>query len=352
MDGINKSSAEIARLWIEGVPMPMVVIGPDGRVIAQNAPAGLLLGGDWSGRHHITVLRQPETLDAIESTIADNRARTVGYHASDASFDVSVTALRQGQGVVLCFMDRSRDDEVTNLRSSFVANVSHELRTPLTALMGFIETLKGPARDDPQAQARFLDIMEQEAGRMSRLIDDLLSLSRVEADERIRPTGSVDVGKVLRAAADSIGPLCEASGATLVLEGLDENVVVPGDADQLRQVVLNLLENAIKYGGKRITAGVQFDEQLPILRGPGAVIEVADDGPGIASWHIPRLTERFYRVDTHRSRDAGGTGLGLAIVKHIVQRHRGRLRIESAEGRGSRFRIFLPAAPGAETPAE
>ena len=235
------------------------------------------------------------------------------------------------------------------VRRDFVANVSHELRTPLTALMGFIETLQGPARNDAAARDRFLAIMQREGNRMNRLIGDLLSLSRVEQEERRRPSECVDLAALIRLACATLAPTARAAGAALVRIGPTEAAEVAGDPDQIQQVLHNLIENAVKYGvrpgaeeGREVRVTLSHVPHEPVLRGPGWAVEVADDGEGIEETHLPRLTERFYRVDTHRSREKGGTGLGLAIVKHIVARHRGRLKIDSAKGQGSRFTVILP----------
>ncbi|MGR3547335.1 MAG: sensor histidine kinase, partial [Roseovarius sp.] len=225
----------------------------------------------------------------------------------------------------------------------FVANVSHELRTPLTALMGFIETLQGPARHDQVAIDRFLGIMQSEAARMERLVRDLLSLSRVESEERVRPRDEVNLGQVIGSVLHALRPLARDRACDISFEA-PEGMVVRGNDDQLQQVFTNLVENAIKYGGKdnRITITLERTPRDATLRAPAIVARVRDQGPGIDPLHIPRLTERFYRVDTHRSREMGGTGLGLAIVKHIVNRHRGRLRISSTPGEGSEFSVILP----------
>jgi two-component system phosphate regulon sensor histidine kinase PhoR len=186
--------------------------------------------------------------------------------------------------------------------------------------------------------------MEREAGRMIRLVNDLLSLSRVEAEERRRPVKAVDILALLRTALVTQQEAAKAGGIALTLTADSDVVNLPGDADQLTQVFHNLLENAMKYGGsgKEVTVRVSEIEREPVLKGPAVQVEVVDRGEGIDPLHLPRLTERFYRVDTHRSREQGGTGLGLAIVKHIVNRHRGRLRIDSELGKGSRFIVILP----------
>ncbi|MAN98569.1 MAG: two-component sensor histidine kinase, partial [Roseovarius sp.] len=241
------------------------------------------------------------------------------------------------------FEDLTEREHAAQMRRDFVANVSHELRTPLTALMGFIETLQGPARHDQAAIDRFLGIMQSEAARMERLVRDLLSLSRVESEERVRPRDEVNLSQVIGSVLHALRPLARDRACDISFEA-PEGMVVRGNDDQLQQVFTNLVENAIKYGGKgnRITITLERTPRDATLRAPAIVARVRDQGPGIDPLHIPRLTERFYRVDTHRSREMGGTGLGLAIVKHIVNRHRGRLRISSAPGEGSEFSVILP----------
>jgi two-component system phosphate regulon sensor histidine kinase PhoR len=253
-------------------------------------------------------------------------------------------ALADGGRVVVLLSDRTRERAVERMRADFVANASHELRTPLASLIGFIETLRGPAEDDPAARARFLAIMAEQSERMRRLIDDLLGLSRIELAEHQPPVGRAPLAEIARAEAAALEPLLRGRRVALAQE-LDEGAVAaPADADQLAQVIRNLLENAVRHG--REGGEVRLSVARAEAGGrPGVALAVADDGPGIPRQHIPRLTERFYRVDRGRSRAAGGTGLGLAIVKHIVNRHRGQLSIESEEGAGARFRVWLPAAP-------
>ncbi|KUF11643.1 ATP-binding protein [Pseudoponticoccus marisrubri] len=337
---------------VEAIPMPAVVIRHDERIEAANAAARTLLGPNIGGRHFITALRQPSLLDTIESCLRDRASRSTTYLTNDGRQDTTfrVTAgpvtLDSGPAALVCFEDTTHVARSGQIRRDFVANVSHELRTPLTALIGFIETLKGPARNDPVGQARFLDVMEQEAHRMNRLVADLLSLSRVEAEERVRPTDRLDLAALLRDTVHGVAPLAAEAGSEIVTELPEGRVSVPGDADQLRQVFTNLVENAIKYSGAgaRITVSLSAPEFQPRLRASGVVASVRDTGPGIDPIHIPRLTERFYRVDDHRSREMGGTGLGLAIVKHIVNRHRGRMRIESEIGHGMCVTLLLPSS--------
>ncbi len=344
-----------AQIIIDTIPIPVLVIGPDERIRAANGPALALLGADPKGRHYITAIRQPAILDLIESALTEGTRQSAPYLSRDGTRDtvlratVSPLALgpdgkTNGQGAIVAFEDLSAIEEAGQMRRDFVANVSHELRTPLTALLGFIETLRGAARNDPAARDRFLGIMEQEAGRMSRLVQDLLSLSRVEADERVRPLEDVDLCDVIRTAERSLTAQADKAGVLLNLDLPFGPVMVPGDANQLRQVMNNLIENGIKYGGSggRLDVGLTVLDHDPVLRAPGVRIAVTDHGDGIADHHIARLTERFYRVDTHRSREVGGTGLGLAIVKHIINRHRGRLRIDSKPGAGATFTVILP----------
>jgi len=231
------------------------------------------------------------------------------------------------------------------MRADFVANASHELRTPLASLSGFIETLQGPARDDAAARERFLDIMKGQAARMARLIDDLLSLSRIERNLHIPPETEVDLVLIVRQVVDALQMLARERKVEVAFDGAEDSLVVRGDRDDLYRVFENLVENALKYGaaGKRVRLGMRR-EPLPGDQAD-AVVSVQDFGAGIAPEHLPRLTERFYRIDVGKSRAEGGTGLGLALVKHILNRHRGRLAIESTLSAGSTFSVHLPLMP-------
>ena len=347
-------TAKDRQTLLDALPLAALLVGHDERISALNAPARVLLGESLAGQHYITALRQPDLLDAIER--CGNRrieghvrylARGEGERDTTYQAHCAWLDLHGIEGVLVTFEDLSHLEHAGQMRRDFVANVSHELRTPLTSLLGFIETLRGAARDDPAARARFLDIMESEATRMERLVHDLLSLSRVEAQERVRPTEEVDLAVLSRSVLHSLAALASDSGVEIRLDLPATGAAalsVPGDEDQLRQVLTNLVENALKYGGAggAVTVSLRLAEREPALRGPAVIVEVADLGAGIDPIHIPRLTERFYRVDSHRSRQVGGTGLGLAIVKHIVNRHRGRFRIESTPGKGSRFTVILP----------
>ena len=342
----------VAQSFLDALPLPAVLIRRDERIEAVNPAAAQLIGAGLTGRHFITALRQPALLDAVEAVLRGGGPREAQYLTNDGrqdtTFRVTVrpVTLERGPGALVCFEDITHLEQAGQMRRDFVANVSHELRTPLTALMGFIETLRGPARGDAEARERFLSIMQSEAERMNRLVGDLLSLSRVEAEERVRPTERVDPVAILRSTALSLTPLAEAAGVMLRSDLAAASVFVPGDGDQLRQVFTNLIENAIKYGGKGATVVLRAAEPAyeAGLRARAIRLTVRDTGPGIDPVHLPRLTERFYRVDAHRSREQGGTGLGLAIVKHIVNRHRGRLRIESVPGQGTEVTLILPLA--------
>lgn len=336
------------RAVIAAVPVPLLLLDAQDRITVANDAARRLFGTGLEGRLHVTVLRQPAVIDGVEHVRssgreAQGRVQITGL-TSDSIYRLIATPVGEGQ-VLLAFEDQTDVEQASRIRRDFVANVSHELRTPLTALLGFIETLQGRAHDDAAARDRFLSIMAAEAERMNRLVDDLLSLTRVEADERVRPTRRVDVERLAATAAASLRPLADSARVRVEIERVGELRPIPADEDQLIQVLTNLIENAVKYGGAGgvVTLRLSQLDRDPALRGPALRIDVIDRGEGIDEMHIPRLTERFYRVDSHRSREKGGTGLGLAIVKHIVSRHRGRLRIESRKGEGSTFSVLLPA---------
>lgn len=354
--------------FVDGVPIAMLAVDDQARTLAANPAAEAMFGPALADRPFITIMRQPDVVAALDWVLAPARhpapapdpalpappeqgARLratlgVGDHGILAEVVISPLPALCGPGAMVAILDHSATEEAEQTRRDFVANVSHELKTPLTAVIGFIETLRGPARDDAAARDRFLDIMEREAGRMNRLIRDLLSLSRVQSEERRRPVTLVDLPLLLGGVLATMQPVAKAGHVELQREGLDRQVLLPGDMDQLVQVFQNLIENAIKYGGSggRVCIALRQIAHEPVLRGPAWAVEVRDFGDGIEGTHLPRLTERFYRVDTHRSRAQGGTGLGLAIVKHIVNRHRGRLRIDSHQGQGSVFTVILPAS--------
>lgn len=351
--GADDMPDEALDLILSASPLPTLAIDNGEWIRGANPEAMKLFGSEIVNRHFANVLRQPLVIAAIEASLADHgehlaRLKLGGQH-NEIPLDVTCRYLNvSGAGrpgmVIVSFQDRADIEYAGQMRRDFVANVSHELRTPLTALIGFIETLRGAARDDADARDRFLTIMEQEAGRMNRLVGDLLSLSRVESEERVRPTGQVDLEKMLRSVMLSLTPLADSNDVSLVFDESHENLIIAGDDDQLRQVFTNLIENGIKYGrsGKRVDVKIQQIERDMALRAPAVMVSISDKGPGIDPIHLPRLTERFYRADSHRSRELGGTGLGLAITKHIVNRHRGRIKMESEQGKGATFSVILP----------
>jgi two-component system phosphate regulon sensor histidine kinase PhoR len=308
------------------------------------------------------VLRHPPLVDALDQVLAGAAAMD-GIETpmgQDRLLIADIRRLRDDRALI-ALKDASAEMRLERLRSDFIANVSHELKTPIATLIGFIETLRGPAKGDAAALDRFLGIMQEQAGRMSRLVADLLSLSRIELNEHARPSGSANLSEILGHVADALSLRAEARDMTIALPGDESWSRVGhaiGDDEELTQVFQNLIDNALKYGrpGTAVTVGVEritdpreIKAHLPGARQAKAMIAVtvADKGEGIAREHLPRLTERFYRVDAARSRDMGGTGLGLAIVKHVVNRHRGSLEIESIPGVGSTFIVYLPAAAGA-----
>jgi two-component system, OmpR family, phosphate regulon sensor histidine kinase PhoR len=352
---------------IAGLPDPVIVLDREGRVLAFNPHAGRMAPALRRGEPASLALRVPEIVEAIRRAVAGNEPQRVEFFERvpvDRWFAGCVTPVELSgaapgfeRGLVLISMqDLTPLRRVEEMRADFVANASHELRTPLAALSGFIDTLQGPARNDPAARERFMEIMKGQARRMARLIDDLLSLSRIELNAHLQPQTTADVGAVVRQVADSLQVLATERGVTIEIKASAEPLMVIGDRDELTRVFENLIENALKYGGggKRVDIAL---ERADAAEGPGeAAIVVRDYGAGIPPEHLPRLTERFYRVDVGHSRAEGGTGLGLALVKHIVNRHRGRLQIASALGQGAAFTVRLPLSPAparvetAETP--
>lgn len=341
--------ARSAEAVLAVVPDPVILVDRSGLVGEANAAARELLPVLREGQPLSLALRDPDVLAALEEVLAAGGGGAVAYRPrvpTERSFEVQIAALREGpaapaEGALLFFRDFTEARRIERMRVDFIANASHELRTPLASLLGFIETLQGPARDDPAARERFLEIMRGQARRMTRLIDDLLSLSRIELRAHVPPDAPVDLGEIARRMIETLAPLAAERGVAVALDTDGGPHGVLGDRDELLRVAENLIENAVKYGesGGRVEVAVARREG----RVPRVELAVRDYGPGIAPEHLPRLTERFYRVDVAASRDKGGTGLGLAIVKHIVARHRGQLTIESDPGRGATFRVTLPA---------
>ena len=359
---LNGAAIESLGRMLDSVPAPLFALDLNRQVVAANAAAGKLFGGTITGRNLLAFLRHPPLVDAVEACEAGRSVEPVDLpenqgRSGQRRLVARLQAIRPalaGASVMVLIEDITAAERALTLRRDFVANVSHELKTPIAALLGFIETLMGPARDDPLARQRFLGIMRGEAERMNRLVSELLSLSRIEMNEHQPPSGRADLGNILKTVRDSLSLKAEQRQIRITFPGLAELPTIPGDSDELTQAIQNLVDNAIKYSPNSGEVTVSFEriedpvacrEKLQGIRAPKAMISlsVADQGEGIAKEHIPRLTERFYRVDAARSRELGGTGLGLAIVKHIVNRHRGSLDIESEPGKGSIFTLFLPA---------
>ena len=334
---------------IRRMPDPLLLLDNAGQVTFYNDAAHVLLGRGAQGRHISSALRAPAVLQAVRKTIESGEGTTVEYIERvpvERHFDTHIVPVEYGKedqrAVILHLHDITAMRRAEQMRADFVANASHELRTPLSSLSGFIETLRGPAKGDLAATDRFLNIMQEQAARMARLINDLLSLSRIELNEHVPPGGQISLEDVLNGVMESMGPLAAQFGVTLKLHAPADLPKVKGEHDELTQVFQNLVDNAIKYGA----SGKLIDLELGTTRTEGldmVFARVRDYGEGIAPEHLPRLTERFYRINVTQSRESGGTGLGLAIVKHILNRHMGHLGIESTPGKGSSFTAYIPA---------
>ncbi len=352
----DRTAAHPQALLIEsligGLPGPAIVLDRDGRVIAFNAAASGIAPSLRRGEPALITLRMPELVDAIRRATATRTAQRVEFFERvplDRWFEAFVTPVKLANAgdtrpdiLLMTFNDLTPLRRVEEMRADFIANASHELRTPLAALLGFIETLQGPAKNDPVAREKFLGIMQGQATRMARLIDDLLSLSRIELNAHLQPNTPLDLAPIVRQVADGLQTLARDREVVIKVVAPPDALIVLGDRDELIRALENLVENALKYGA----AGKRID--ITLTRGqtragvPEVRVAVRDYGPGIAPEHLPRLTERFYRVDVADSRAQGGTGLGLALVKHVLNRHGGRLSIESTPGAGASFTMHLP----------
>jgi two-component system, OmpR family, phosphate regulon sensor histidine kinase PhoR len=335
------------------IPDPIIVIDRQMIVREANDEARVLLPALRVAQPLFYALRAPDILAGVERVLTSAESLHIELHQRvpvERTFDVQISAFANasegGQGGVMLFLrDLTAARRLEQMRADFVANVSHELRTPLASVVGFIETLQGPARDDPAARDRFLEIMRGQAWRMTRLIDDLLSLSRIELRAHISPTSPVDLRLIAGEIVEAQGARARERGVEIVLSTPDEPMIVAGDRDELLRLLENLIENAVNYGGTGGRVEVTLARSAANAHPRSVELSVKDHGPGIAPEHLPRLTERFYRVDVAESRHKGGTGLGLAIVKHIVARHRGRMAIESELGHGAKFTVVLPEGP-------
>jgi len=334
---------------VSGLPDAVIALDRRGVVLALSASAREKAPTLTRNMPLSFALRIPEITEAVRRAVATGEMQHVEFRekvpaerwseAVVAPVALAAAVAGRRELFFVTLHDITRIKQVEEMRADFVANASHELRTPLASLSGFIETLQGPARNDPQARERFLDIMKAQANRMARLIDDLLSLSRIELKAHVQPEHQVDLAPIVRQVTDGLQTLARDRGVEVKIALPPEALFVRGDRDELIRVFENLVENALKYGA----AGKRVDIALAREAGDNeATVAVRDYGPGIAPEHLPRLTERFYRVDVTESRAQGGTGLGLALVKHILHRHRGRLTIDSAPGKGATFTVRLP----------
>ena len=333
------------KAWIDALGIPALFVADDTRIIAANDLAISVYNLNVAGLIYSAALRQPAAIEAIHACLEYHKIQTARIHhienGTDTVFDLRCAYIDKGlRGVLITLKDLTDEGKNTQLHRDFVANVSHELRTPLTAISGFIETLQGSAKKDEKALDRFLGMMARQSARMDRLVSDLLSLSRIEAQERQRPSDTVYLHDLLATVIESY----KAQDVEIISQLNAHDHAVQADADQLHQVFSNLIENAVKYGqaGAPITVTTKNVACDARLRVPAIRMSVCDTGAGIDPIHLPRLTERFYRIDGHRSREKGGTGLGLAIAKHIISRHRGRFEIKSKISQGSEFTAIIP----------
>jgi two-component system phosphate regulon sensor histidine kinase PhoR len=354
---IRRLEAELAasNAVLASLPDPILLINDDREVLRVNAATVELFGPNLLDRDLSVAIRNPAVLSAADAVIAGGEARMIEFDLAvpvDRHLRARLERLADGPAdgiaVLMSLTDLTALKRAEQMRADFVANASHELRTPLSTLIGFIETLEGPAAEDAEARRRFLPIMAQQASRMARLVDDLLSLSRIELNEHLPPRSAIDLPHVLRTTIQGLDLKAGARRMRIALELGPAPAVVLGDAEELAQVFQNLIDNAIKYANEGSVISVASGASAKLRQ--GIAIAVRDRGEGIQRRHLPRLTERFYRVDTARSRAMGGTGLGLAIVKHIISRHRGLLEIDSVIGEGSVFTVHLPVAAALPQP--
>jgi two-component system, OmpR family, phosphate regulon sensor histidine kinase PhoR len=352
--GVNPVETTAVSAIVAGMPDPAVLLDRAGRVIHLNAAAAQLAPALRKNELAQFALRSPEIITALREAIATTETRRATYldHVPvDRWMELIITPVPvptlfggTEKCMLMTFHDQTPLRRVEEMRADFVANASHELRTPLAALSGFIDTLQGPAKDDAKARERFLGIMHTQATRMARLIDDLLSLSRVELSAHVRPDTLVDIVPIIRQVADGLEALAHERQVIIDIDLPDTAVAIAGDREELLRLFENLIENALKYGASGGKVIVSLTSAVSGEGVPEVRVIVRDFGPGIAPEHLPRLTERFYRVDVGDSRAQGGTGLGLSLVKHIVNRHRGRLLIESVPKNGATFTACFPQA--------
>ncbi|MEO9875199.1 MAG: ATP-binding protein [Anderseniella sp.] len=346
--GLQLDAAAILNAITHAVPDPFIMLDDGGVILSHNKQAAELTGQNMIGQHLSQHIRAPSVLEAVKRVVDSGAPDQVHYERRTGGgrlFEVFITPVAAADvvsapAVAVLLRDLSTQQQLEKMRADFVANASHELRTPLASLAGFIETLQGPARNDAKAREKFLGRMLEQAHRMRRLIDDLLSLSRIEMNLHRTPSDQVDMSEVARYSAELLAERASEADCEIRVDA-PQGMMVAGERDELIQITQNLIENAIKYGasGRGVDVSVSHDA------GRGRIeLVVTDYGAGIDAQHLPRLTERFYRVSVQESRSGGGTGLGLAIVRHIALRHRGNLDITSRKGEGSTFKFTLPVS--------
>ena len=335
---------------MDALPDPVFLVDDERRLIYSNTESANITDTRHSGRDLAVSFRHPAILEAVDTVLKTGSRENAEVSLSaplNQTFQALISPMnlpeRLRPGALILLRDMTSLQTADQMRQDFVANVSHELRSPIASLFGFIETLRESAKDDPKSQEKFLGIMADEAARMSRLIDDLLSLSRIEVSEHVLPSGTVDIPIILDLTAELLRGRAEERGMQIVIDRPAKFGLVRGDKDELIEVFQNLLENAIKYGTLETAIDVKISEveRLPDSDKPGIAVSIFNRCQGITPEHLPRLTERFYRVDEGRSRNIGGTGLGLAIVKHIISRHRGHMDIDSRDGVGVTVTVYL-----------
>ena len=337
--------------YLSGFLDPVLLVDGNRQLVYLNSAASKVIDANTIGRDLAISFRHPSALEVVDEVLKDKLERIIEITIAapvSQTFQLQANSVELagglGQGAMIVLRDVTSLKTADQMRQDFVANVSHELRSPISSLVGMIETLQSSAKDDPSSREKFLQIMGDEAARMARLIDDLLSLSRVEVSEHVPPITSVSIGSILETTIELLQGRASKKNIALELTLPDTLPEIPGDPDELTEVFQNLIDNAIKYGNSKSEINIVIEKiaRIPDLNHPGVSISIINQGERIAPEHIPRLTERFYRVDKGRSRTTGGTGLGLAIVKHIVNRHRGKLVIESLQEKTAKFTVFLP----------
>ncbi len=343
-------------ILVDTLPDILILISDEKLIVRTNRAARAIFGQNLASRHLQDILPNQSLLDAVSAVVEDLKGREVEFRIEEPVLRDFLAVIERfpipsagGMSIVITINDITELKSVEQMRADFVANASHEIRTPLTTIVGLIETLLGPAKDDIAIHETFLKLMGEQAERMQQLINDLLSLSKIEMNSHSVPMDRVDLEKVIRASSNQLEHAAAKKNVSIKLDIHPNLPMAKGDANELMQVVHNLVSNAIKYGNAdtdvsveaRVTSELPRDQNMRNLT---RVIRVSvrDRGEGIAKEHLSRLTERFYRVDSARTRTIGGTGLGLAIVKGIINRHRGAINIESTVGKGSVFSFYVP----------